>query len=481
MLFFQNSFILSVHHYFRNIEGVNRRQFIHNSILASASAAMVPSLFSSCRKENLLPDINYNGRVIVVGAGVSGLYAAHLLKSKGAQVSILEASGLIGGRIRPLKNFADFTIELGAEEVHGEKSAYFKWLKNSGVDFVKADSRDFLFDGNNLHDVDDLISQSGFSSVDQVIRRVENGQYAGPDQSVLAYMNSQGVSAEYIPYGNALLANENGTSSDRISVRGLSDANNLWSSGSKNFLLKNSNHLDFLTAKFGDVLPLISLNSPVSEVNFEGSQITVKSAQGNLFECDKLVLTVPLGVLKSGSITFSPNLPSEKSLAISRIGFGTGMKVIIKFSQRFWPADLGSLYGSGPVPEYWSTGLGRSQSNNVLTAFVMGEKAEMLSQSGSSIITTILQDLDSMYNGKATQYYQQHVVMDWSQEPFISGSYSFAAIGEGPSDRTNLFSPVAEKLYFAGEACNTRGHFATIHGALETAFDSVKQLLEETV
>jgi monoamine oxidase len=72
-------------------------------------------------------------KIIVIGAGASGLYAARLLRDKGFPVTILEASSIFGGRIKPLLTFSDYPIELGAEEIHGEKSLYSKLLKSNNV------------------------------------------------------------------------------------------------------------------------------------------------------------------------------------------------------------------------------------------------------------------------------------------------------------------------------------------------------------
>ena len=68
-------------------------------------------------------------KVIIIGAGVSGLQVASLLKERGMDVLILEAKDRIGGRIQEDRTFADFPIELGGEEIHGETLFTSKLLK----------------------------------------------------------------------------------------------------------------------------------------------------------------------------------------------------------------------------------------------------------------------------------------------------------------------------------------------------------------
>ncbi len=77
-------------------------------------------------------------KISIIGAGVSGLACAHKLVQLGFDkdnIIILEASSILGGRLRKLSkesNFADFDIELGGEEVHGKNSEYFNIVKENG-------------------------------------------------------------------------------------------------------------------------------------------------------------------------------------------------------------------------------------------------------------------------------------------------------------------------------------------------------------
>ena len=52
-------------------------------------------------------------QVIVIGAGMAGISAAHQLKERGVQVKILEARDRIGGRIYSFKDGGDW-LEMGA-------------------------------------------------------------------------------------------------------------------------------------------------------------------------------------------------------------------------------------------------------------------------------------------------------------------------------------------------------------------------------
>ena len=99
---------------------MDRRDFLKKSALVSFAGLLLPSTFlSSCSKDTLFEETDYDGKVTIIGAGAAGLYAAYILKSKGIDFEILEASNKYGGRVGKLDTFANFPIDLGAQWMHG--------------------------------------------------------------------------------------------------------------------------------------------------------------------------------------------------------------------------------------------------------------------------------------------------------------------------------------------------------------------------
>ena len=75
-----------------------------------------------------------------------------------------------------------------------------------------------------------------------------------------------------------------------------------------------------------------------------------------------------------------------------------------------------------------------------------------------------------MFSNAATPAYMSAVVQDWSNEPYVLGSYSYPTVGSfpgGTSMREVLAQPVGTTLFFAGEATNN-GNSATVPGAMHT-------------
>jgi len=448
--------------------GMKRRSFIKKSSLGASALSVLPYWLSGCKKDELgtFPE---GFKIIVVGAGAAGLYAAKKMKEQGAQVQILEASGLIGGRIRKNEDFADFPIDLGAEWIHGNKSLSHQLAQDSGFQFFEDQGEEaFLVNGQ--------IQSNYSSSILENITGILDGDvgYNGPDISILQYAQQQGMASQdfgILEY----IAGEFGTSAESLSLLHTQREGEAWSSGNKDFKFKRT-YFDLLNEVIApSVLEHVQFNSPVTSINYSAEKVVVTIENGDTFEADRVLITASLAVLKSGIISFSPALPTAKQQAIQSIGMDTGMKILLKFSQDFWSET--SLIGADNAPVYWNTSYEKNGSDHVLSAFVMGNKAAQLTALGQDAISTLLGELDAVYNGQATATYLEGLIMDWGQEPYIRGAYSYSSLGIG-NQRTVLAESIDNKVHFAGEATATNGHFQTVQGALESGEREFLAMLE---
>jgi monoamine oxidase len=415
-------------------------------------------------------------KIAIIGAGASGLYSAYLLLKEGLDVEIFEASSLLGGRIRPLVKFSDFPVELGAEEVHGENSLYYDFIKKKGISLVEKDFENYYMLAGKLTEESQAELDSEYNKTQKIIQEISN--YQGSDVSMQDYFSTKGISKNYMHIPEALVGNEYGTSLKNLGASGLAKSLREWSSGSDNFVVKSRSHLSIIEDLCERALKYVRLNTQITKIDYSNSVILLEDSAKNQYKATRVIVTVPISILRDGDIQFIPALPFEMSSAFSKIGMGPGMKIVLKFIRKFWEPNTGSIISDGIIPEYWAAGHRKSTLNNVLVGFVNGENAIQLGKSKKDIVKTALNDLDRIFGGKtASQWFSDSFVMDWSQEPFIRGTYSYPKVGEGNA-REALAKPVKNKLFFAGEATHTEGHFGTIHGALETAVRAVNQVLE---
>jgi len=455
----------------------DRRSFLV-ALAAAAPLAAAPAL--ACKPGR-------GSSVVVIGAGAAGLWAAQLLMDKGFTVTILEASSRYGGRILSETEtagggLADFPIELGAEEIHGSSSVLFAMCADANAAFVDAVSADWFWmadgDGDvrlrdeSVLETDDLAAEA-VSFIDGLYR------WDGDDITVTERLDDVGIADRVRFLVEAQVGNEYGSDNDHVGVLSLAQDDEQWTSGSGNYALADVTMLSVVDLACSDARDFVQLNAVVTAVQSSDAGVVVTLADATTVSADYAIVTVSLGVLKAGLIAFDPALSDEKQAAIASVGFGSGMKVVIAFTTRFWPDDLGSLYGAEHVPEFWAPGLGRTEDPLVLTAFVMGAKADALREEGGSddgILALVLADLDAIYDGVATPAFAGGIVQDWTAEPYVLGSYSYPSPGSSAL-RADL-ARVEGRVHFAGEATHTTGMYATVHGALESGERAVQEILD---
>jgi len=443
---------------------MDRRHFIKQSTLFSIGGLLIPPLFlSACRKEALLEDINYDGKVVIIGAGVAGLYAAYILKSKGIDFQILEASPNYGGRLGKLSGFANFPIDTGAQWLHGKNSILGDLITKSNTKITLDDSAAKYWFSNQL--VNSLPQNTDIFEGDDL-----------PDVSFKDYALQKGLGNEY-KYIVENIAGDQGAAASRLSVFGNNEDEENWNAGNDDFKFQET-FFDLIDTQIANqVKDHILLNTIVSKIDYSQSTIQITDSNNNSYFADKVIITVAIPILKSADIQFIPALPNEKVTAFSKIGMDAGMKVFLKFSNKFFDQNI---IGGSICAAYADDSIGKAQNDNVLLAFIMGEQAEYLTSLGSdtAITAALLQELDTMYNGQATSSFVASHVQNWTTNPFVKGAYSYSTLGMGDA-RKIAAQPINNKLYFAGEAMNTNGHHQTVHGAAETGYREVLNILND--
>lgn len=462
---------------------MERRNLLRQLLWGIPAGVILPSIYSSCKKEDLIGKNLFNGKVIVIGAGASGIYAAHLLMKNGVDVTILEASNRVGGRMIANTDFSDFPIEMGAEEIHGKRSVLYDLASFvSSENLVEHEGKDFYWMNNLLRDEQNLLSQSEFAGeVETMFQLIDSfGSYPEENKLLSQYLVDFPLNSILHPIVNALVANEYGSSSNRIGMLALKEAEAGYSSGNQSFGLNGISYWQLFERAFSDAIGKVVLNEAVQLIDYSSDSILVKTNQGNEYKANRVLITVPLTMLKNNSIDFIPDLPPGKNQAIQSIEMGNGLKITLKFSGSFWEAETNSIIGASLVPEYWVTAADKTSNGFYLTAFVMGESADNLALlSENAAIQELISELSTLYpNGNVQSLFSgEFLYKNWENEPYIGGAYSYPSI-HSAGQREVLASAISKKLFFAGEACNFNGHLATVHGAMETGYRAALEILE---
>ena len=441
---------------------MDRRKFLKTTSFIGLGGLFIPStLFSSCRKETLFEDSNYSGKVIIIGSGAAGLYAGYILKSKGIDFQILEASSVFGGRLGKLTGFADFPIDKGAQWLHGKNNLLSDFITASNTKITLDDSEEAYWFNNQI--VASLPK-------DPYIFDAENL----PDISFQDYAIQKGFGEEY-KYIIENIAGDQGAEASVLSTYWNHQEETNWCSGDDDYKFEET-FFDFFEKNIiSEISDKIKLNTVVSKIDYSSDKIIVTDSLNTTYSADKVILSIPITMFKNNSIEFTPALPSEKTEAFSKIAMGPGIKVHLKFNIKFYDQNI---IGGKICAAYADELVGKNGSDNVLLAFIMGDQAAYLSSlpNDNAIITELLQELDIMYSGQASASFIAGHVEDWSKHPFIMGAYSHSTVNMGNA-REVAAKSIDDKLFFAGEAMNLNGHHQTVFGAAETGYREVINIL----
>ena len=224
-----------------------------------------------------------------------------------------------------------------------------------------------------------------------------------------------------------------------------------------------------------------------------GGKAKVTCDDGEVIEADHVVLTASLGVLKSRSITFEPQLPEWKLNSIDRLGFGMLNKVILAYEAPFWDVDqdmIGLLRGTEPVDSLsqqdYCTNRGRfylfwncikTAGRPVLIALMAGEAAQQAEElADEQIVAEVSEQLATMFKLEPIPQPSETIVTRWGKDRFARGTYSYVGPTAHSDDYDTMAKPVGN-LLFAGEAtCGT--HPATVHGAYISGLRAASDIID---
>jgi hypothetical protein len=194
------------------------------------------------------------------------------------------------------------------------------------------------------------------------------------------------------------------------------------------------------------------------------------------------IVTVPLGVLKAGTIAFSPALPGPKTAAIQNLGFGLMNKVFLEFNKPFWPKKMPMLSVFTEDEErsllFVPVALGRGHDHRaVLAAFATGHQAERIERlSDAEVVAATMAEIRSVLPRAGVPEPIAFAISRWRSDPFARGSYSHMAVGASTASYADLAAPVGTALHFAGEATHARFP-STVHGAFLSGRRAAREVI----
>ncbi len=234
---------------------------------------------------------------------------------------------------------------------------------------------------------------------------------------------------------------------------------------------KKTKERDYLVGGYDRLLASLAqgldvrLGTVALRVRHGASGVTVETSRGT-FAASKLVVTLPVGVLRSGALEFEPALPEEKQAAIAQIGVGDFEKVVMLFDEAFWPATPHGFgfasTASGTLPLWLN--VQAVADTPALVAMSSGHVARELSaMSDHAVAERAVAQMRAMF-GAASKGPRAILRTRWHDDPFARGAYSYPGPHDLDAAISALASPVDGRLLFAGEATD-RAWYSFAHGA----------------
>lgn len=425
----------------------NRRQFLAGSLAA-------PLLMNASARAQALADID----VAVIGAGAAGLHAAHRARAQGLTARIFEARARVGGRVYTNTTLgSDF--EAGAFYIHwSEDNPWTGIAKSLGVAAV--DDSNFwggfnvFANGRPLSSDERNRRRGGFWRLSSAL----DGQPPGADMSFGEAARRLNPDVPEAASGMTLLSL--GEDADRVSIRDYQRLNAgddlVVPTGYGKLLERYAQGLD------------IALETPVTAVDFSGPTVVLETARGTV-QAKTAIITVPVNVLKAGTIRFTPALPATTLGALDGLGMGALTKLALKFEgTKFGQSSWTQFFDTGSKGdlvnfEFWPFG------NDLVVAHFGGDYARGVAASGeAAAVDHMLGRLIAILGEDARKAFRGGKLAGWSAEPTSLGCYSIAKPGQMAA-RDVLAEPVANRLWFAGEASAGSGSMTAGGAALAGA------------
>jgi len=435
-------------------------------------------VFSGPRSVFGIPKARRDETVVVVGAGMAGLAAAANLQKQGCKVVVLEARQRIGGRMKTDRSFG-CAVDLGASWVHGINGnplvelAHACGAKLARTHFTRMAA--FDKDGTKL-DVNVVAGAHGRLLSFKSSARKE-GRNAPSQTSLNTSIERAVVSNKWSPVDRrafdlvwALEEISEGARFAELSAKGSGEYKEL--SGGDHLVVSG---YDTLARHLAQGLE-IRTGVAVDAINHQGPRVRIETRSGTL-QADRVVVTVPLGVLQAGRIKYVPELPSDKQAAIQRVGMGLINKIALRFETPFWPREAPVLtYAGQPRGKYpLFVNLAHFAAQPVLVCLVPPSFENALENlTPAAAKAGVLEVLRTMFGNKVPA---PAAVLQtrWKSDPWSLGSYSFDKLGATSADRDALAAAIDGRVFFAGEATH-RTMFSTVHGAYLSGLRAAEEI-----
>jgi monoamine oxidase len=392
-------------------------------------------------------------------------------------VLVLEARDRVGGRCwtRRMPGL-DIPVELGAEFIHGEAASTHAFLAEAGIAAVDSAREQRYLDRGRLR------RMNAFAEAQRAVRRAPPLER---DVSFDQLLTRTRVSRKTKTFARMMVQGFDAADPARVSARSILEE---WGEGGSLGASQPRPQggygalFDWLAESVVAAGARLRLDSPVREVQWKRGAVLARGTsfgRSFAFRGRHAIVTLPLGVLQSKAVRFSPSL--EKADALGKLASGPVIRVAMRFHRPFWEVRAPGIaffhVPGAAFPTFWTPLPMRAA---LLTAWAGGPKAARLTGSSSDgLVARAVQSVEAVFGKNAEEQLASAFVQDWQADRCSRGGYSYVLAG-GMGARARLAEPLDDTLFFAGEATDT-DEAGTVAGALRSGQRAAREVLKKGV
>ncbi|MDX2061991.1 MAG: FAD-dependent oxidoreductase [Bacteroidia bacterium] len=434
---------------------MNRREFLRRAV-AGAVATQVPLGTLAAPTAPQGADVGRATRVVVLGAGLAGLFAAYRLTQAGIPVTVLEARSRPGGRVfsHSLGTDEPLTVELGAEWIGASHTLLRTTCAALGLALQPHTFKSHVLVGGTYTRAENWPAepawQAKLSGIFGALERYSPAQLKALDgQDWWRFLVQQGISEPELELRELADSTDFGET-----IRQVSALSALWeyASSSPNNEMDfkvvggNSRLVEALVQAIGPAN--VHLSTPAVAIDQTGGQVTVHTAGGEVHRASHVVCALPTAALLS--LRWQPVLQEAHQRALTALQYCRISKTQLVFGERFWQEADYALLTDTLGHFYFHTTQGQPGAAGVLTSYAVGDRAYLLSKLGTDERGRQLAQALAPAWPQAPARLLHNVAYHWGSDPYVRGAYAIYDTGQWYSVLPALQQPHG-RVRFAGE------------------------------
>jgi monoamine oxidase len=438
--------------------------------------------------------------VLIVGAGLSGLYAAQMLEQAGMKVQVIEGSDRVGGRCMTRYDLPG-QPEFGASQIGAMYARVRAMAGKYGVPIGQHPANM----SSEIHMLPMAISLNQKPVITVPWKDSPQNPLHGDERAMLPDMVYPAYVAKAMPLTSIYdwydpkfskydamslhtLMAQTGASPAAIgfadydvyadSTAGWSALDALrknyyygWEAKHGAFDIALNGTSSIPNAMAAHLATPVALNKMVTSISQDGKSVSVQCEDGTSYHASFMICTLPFSTLRHVTMNFA--LPPAQRRAIDTLDYSKIVTVWVRAKRPFWKEDGGptSLWSDGPAERMFTVPSRVSDTPN-MSFYVRGAHGMKIAMMPPAQAFAYLSDTLAQIRPSTRGALEFLAMQSWPRDKFHRGAYAYFKPGQ-INDFGQAMAQPCGHMHFAGE------HTARLSAGMEAACESGERAASE--